>query len=169
MNLLLRIFLPFVAGYYVSYAFRSVNALLGPQIATEFGIGAADLGPADVYRIELRHRVISTMRQVVAEFDRMGGYLSGVFGAMSMNTPSPGMLAGGMPGSPSFPGLSSLPGSPSSHSLPPNLANQPSHASLTGPGTAMPLWALRALQEGRGPGRAVFRAIRRRSQQRFRG
>jgi len=44
VNLLLRIFLPFVAGYYVSYAFRSVNALLGPQIATEFGIGAADLG-----------------------------------------------------------------------------------------------------------------------------
>ena len=37
-------FLPFVAGYYVSYAFRSVNALLGPQIATEFGLGAAELG-----------------------------------------------------------------------------------------------------------------------------
>lgn len=43
-NLLLRVFLPFVAGYYVSYAFRSVNALLGPQIAAEFGFGAADLG-----------------------------------------------------------------------------------------------------------------------------
>jgi predicted MFS family arabinose efflux permease len=42
--LLLRVFLPFVAGYYVSYAFRSANALLGPQIATEFGFGAADLG-----------------------------------------------------------------------------------------------------------------------------
>jgi predicted MFS family arabinose efflux permease len=40
----LRVFLPFVAGYYVSYAFRSVNALLGPQIASEFGFGAADLG-----------------------------------------------------------------------------------------------------------------------------
>lgn len=37
-------FLPFVAGYYVSYAFRSINALLGPQIAAEFGLGAADLG-----------------------------------------------------------------------------------------------------------------------------
>ncbi len=43
-NLLARVFLPFVAGYYVSYAFRSVNALLGPQIAAEFGFGAADLG-----------------------------------------------------------------------------------------------------------------------------
>ena len=29
MWLTLRVFLPFVAGYYVSYAFRSVNALLG--------------------------------------------------------------------------------------------------------------------------------------------
>ena len=43
-NLLARVFLPFVAGYYVSYAFRSVNALLGPQIAAEFGFGPADLG-----------------------------------------------------------------------------------------------------------------------------
>src|SRR3990170_1101730 len=43
-NLLARVFLPFVAGYYVSYAFRSVNALLGPQIASEYGFGAADLG-----------------------------------------------------------------------------------------------------------------------------
>jgi predicted MFS family arabinose efflux permease len=38
------VFLPFVAGYYVSYAFRSANALLGPQIAAEYGFGAADLG-----------------------------------------------------------------------------------------------------------------------------
>lgn len=43
-GLLLRVFVPFVAGYYVSYAFRSVNALLGPQIASELGFGAADLG-----------------------------------------------------------------------------------------------------------------------------
>lgn len=33
-----------MAGYYVSYCFRSVNALLGPQIAAEFHFGAADLG-----------------------------------------------------------------------------------------------------------------------------
>jgi len=31
--LTLRVFLPFVAGYYVSYAFRSMNALLGAPIA----------------------------------------------------------------------------------------------------------------------------------------
>jgi predicted MFS family arabinose efflux permease len=39
-----RVFLPFVAGYYVSYAFRSINALLGPEIAAEFSLGAAELG-----------------------------------------------------------------------------------------------------------------------------
>lgn len=44
MSLLSRVFLPFVSGYYVSYAFRSVNALVGPQIASEYGFGAADLG-----------------------------------------------------------------------------------------------------------------------------
>jgi predicted MFS family arabinose efflux permease len=44
IRLFARVFLPFVAGYYVSYAFRSVNALLGPQIAAEYGFGAADLG-----------------------------------------------------------------------------------------------------------------------------
>lgn len=43
-GLFARVFLPFVAGYYVSYAFRSANALLGPQIASEYGFGAADLG-----------------------------------------------------------------------------------------------------------------------------
>jgi predicted MFS family arabinose efflux permease len=42
--LTLRVFLPFVAGYYVSYAFRSMNALLGPHIAAELDLGAADLG-----------------------------------------------------------------------------------------------------------------------------
>lgn len=42
--LTLRVFLPFAAGYYFSYAFRSINALLGPQIADEFGLGAGDLG-----------------------------------------------------------------------------------------------------------------------------
>jgi len=42
--LTLRVFLPFAAGYYVSYAFRSMNALLGPHIAAEFDLGAADLG-----------------------------------------------------------------------------------------------------------------------------
>jgi predicted MFS family arabinose efflux permease len=38
------VFLPFVAGYYVSYAFRAINALIGPQIAADLGLGAAELG-----------------------------------------------------------------------------------------------------------------------------
>jgi MFS family permease len=39
-----RVFLPFVAGYYISYSYRSLNAILGPHIAAEFGLDAAELG-----------------------------------------------------------------------------------------------------------------------------
>ena len=40
----MRVVLPFLAGYYVSYVFRSVNAVLGPTLAAEFGLTARDLG-----------------------------------------------------------------------------------------------------------------------------
>jgi predicted MFS family arabinose efflux permease len=40
----LRIVLPFLAGYYLSYILRSVNAVLGPVLAAEYGISAAGLG-----------------------------------------------------------------------------------------------------------------------------
>ena len=36
--------LPFLAGYYLSYVYRAVNAVLGPLLAAEFGISAAQLG-----------------------------------------------------------------------------------------------------------------------------
>jgi predicted MFS family arabinose efflux permease len=36
--------LPFLAGYYLSYVYRAVNAVLGPTLAAEFGISAAQLG-----------------------------------------------------------------------------------------------------------------------------
>jgi predicted MFS family arabinose efflux permease len=39
-----RVVLPFLAGYYVSYVFRAVNAVLGPGLASEFGLSAAALG-----------------------------------------------------------------------------------------------------------------------------
>ncbi len=39
-----RVVLPFLAGYYVSYIFRAVNAVLGPGLAAEFGLSAAQLG-----------------------------------------------------------------------------------------------------------------------------
>ena len=41
---MLRVVLPFLAGYYLSYTFRAVNAVLGPGLAAEFGLSAAQLG-----------------------------------------------------------------------------------------------------------------------------
>lgn len=42
--LLLHVSLPFLAGYYLSYTYRAVNALLGPVLASEFGLSAGTLG-----------------------------------------------------------------------------------------------------------------------------
>ena len=39
-----RVVLPFLAGYYLSYVYRAVNAVLGPSLVAEFGISAAQLG-----------------------------------------------------------------------------------------------------------------------------
>lgn len=39
-----RVFLPFVAGYYLSYLFRTINALIASHLSSDIGIGAADLG-----------------------------------------------------------------------------------------------------------------------------
>lgn len=36
--------LPFLAGYFLSYAYRTINALLGPLLAQEFTLSAAELG-----------------------------------------------------------------------------------------------------------------------------
>jgi predicted MFS family arabinose efflux permease len=36
--------LPFLAGYYLSYIYRAVNAVLAPALVAEFGISAAQLG-----------------------------------------------------------------------------------------------------------------------------
>lgn len=43
-SLILRVFLPFVAGYYIAYLFRTINAVLASPLATELGLGADDLG-----------------------------------------------------------------------------------------------------------------------------
>lgn len=40
----LRVFLPFAAGYYLSYLLRNVNAVIAPELTHELGISAADLG-----------------------------------------------------------------------------------------------------------------------------
>ena len=40
----MRVVLPFLAGYYLSYVFRAVNAVLGPTLAAEFSLNATELG-----------------------------------------------------------------------------------------------------------------------------
>lgn len=42
--LVLRVCLPFLSGYFVSYVYRSANAIIGPELAREFGLDAAALG-----------------------------------------------------------------------------------------------------------------------------
>ncbi|WP_439396788.1 MFS transporter [Bradyrhizobium sp. PMVTL-01] len=39
-----RVFLPFAAGYYLSYLFRTINALISSHLSSETGLGSADLG-----------------------------------------------------------------------------------------------------------------------------
>ena len=43
-SLILRVFLPFVFGYYIAYLFRTINAVMAAPLATEMGLGADDLG-----------------------------------------------------------------------------------------------------------------------------
>ena len=43
-RLILAVFLPFAAGYYLSYLFRTINASVSPVLASEFGLGAAETG-----------------------------------------------------------------------------------------------------------------------------
>jgi MFS family permease len=40
----LRIFLPFAGGYFLSYLYRAVNAVLAPNLALDLGIAPSDLG-----------------------------------------------------------------------------------------------------------------------------
>lgn len=44
MHLGTRLFLPFAAGYFLSYLLRNVNAVIAPDLTRELGISAADLG-----------------------------------------------------------------------------------------------------------------------------
>jgi MFS family permease len=39
-----RVTLPFLAGYFVSYIYRSINAIIGPDLVREFGLSAGGLG-----------------------------------------------------------------------------------------------------------------------------
>jgi sugar phosphate permease len=42
--LLLKVFLPFAGGYYLSYLYRTVNAIISPDLVREFGLGPGELG-----------------------------------------------------------------------------------------------------------------------------
>jgi MFS family permease len=44
LPLLLRVFLPFAAGYFLSYLYRSVNAVISPDLVRDLGLDAGDLG-----------------------------------------------------------------------------------------------------------------------------
>jgi MFS family permease len=43
-SLILCVFLPFVAGYYLAYLFRTINAVMAAPLAMELGLSADDLG-----------------------------------------------------------------------------------------------------------------------------
>ena len=43
-HLILRVFLPFVAAYYLSFLFRTINATVAGSLTSEFGVSAGDLG-----------------------------------------------------------------------------------------------------------------------------
>jgi MFS family permease len=43
-RLILSVFLPFAAGYFLSFLFRTINASISPTLASEFGLDAAETG-----------------------------------------------------------------------------------------------------------------------------
>ncbi|MBW5439242.1 MFS transporter [Bradyrhizobium canariense] len=43
-RLIACVFLPFAAGYYLSYLFRTINTLIAGRLASDLGLGAADVG-----------------------------------------------------------------------------------------------------------------------------
>jgi len=43
-RMILPVFLPFAAGYYLSFLFRTINASISPVLASDFGLGAAETG-----------------------------------------------------------------------------------------------------------------------------
>jgi predicted MFS family arabinose efflux permease len=43
-RLILSVFLPFAAGYYLSFLFRTINASISPVLVSDFGLGAAETG-----------------------------------------------------------------------------------------------------------------------------
>jgi len=44
MGMLLRIFIPFASGYFLSYLYRSVNAVIAPNLVSDLGLNPSNLG-----------------------------------------------------------------------------------------------------------------------------
>ncbi len=44
LRIVLTVLAPFAAGYFLSYLFRSVNAVVGPRLVADIGLGATGLG-----------------------------------------------------------------------------------------------------------------------------
>jgi sugar phosphate permease len=44
IGLALRVFVPFALGYYMSYVFRAINAVIAPDLVRDIGLDAASLG-----------------------------------------------------------------------------------------------------------------------------
>jgi sugar phosphate permease len=44
LSLALQVFLPFALGYFISYVFRTVNSIIAPNLVSDLGLTAADLG-----------------------------------------------------------------------------------------------------------------------------
>ena len=41
---LVRVFVPFALGYFLSYLYRTINAVIAPNLAADVNLNAADLG-----------------------------------------------------------------------------------------------------------------------------
>ena len=78
MNPWPRVFLPFAAGYYLSYFLRNANAVIAPVLTRELELSAADLG-----------LLTSTYLLVFGAFQIPLGILLDRYGCLLYTSPSP--------------------------------------------------------------------------------
>src|SRR5438445_7355009 len=43
-RVILQVFFPFTAAFFLSYLFRTINAVISPELSSELALDAADLG-----------------------------------------------------------------------------------------------------------------------------
>ena len=60
----IRLFLPFAGAYFLSYLFRTVNAVIGPVLSEELSLGAADRGLlTSTYSVSYTHLEVYKRQQ----------------------------------------------------------------------------------------------------------